>query len=136
MNDFNYYGLFLTETAVKKLKDWISSNDETRQLLDNAEHVYLDHCTLMHHSQYDEEIAKPLNFLIEEGIVKYNILAYKIGISEKAMAFKICTNLKCTNKIPHITICTFNGGKPVDSNNITTWKNTPIFLLETILKKV
>ena len=29
----------------------------------------------------------------------------------------------CANKIPHITICTFNGGKPVDSNNITEWKD-------------
>lgn len=36
------------------------------------------------------------------------------------MAFKVDIEpLKCANEIPHITICTFNGGKPVDSNNIT-----------------
>lgn len=70
-----------------------------------------------------------------------------IGISDKAMAFKVslqdsefdmCSlTLLCANKIPHITICTFNGGKPVNSNNITKWYdlNEPISI-ETILKKV
>lgn len=35
-----------------------------------------------------------------------------IGISDKAMAFRVVypSNL-CANKIPHITICTSNGGK-------------------------
>ena len=43
----------------------------------------------------------------------------------------------CANEIPHITICTFNGGKPVDSNNIVRWYylDEPIEI-ETTLKRV
>jgi hypothetical protein len=59
-----------------------------------------------------------------------------IGVSDKAMAFRcnIPENL-CANKIPHITICTFNGGKPVDSNNITEWKDIEPIIIETKLEK-
>lgn len=69
-----------------------------------------------------------------------------VGISEKAIAFKviILNNNEgiydyeiCANEIPHITICTFNGGKPVDSNNIVKWHDLdePIEI-ETTLKRV
>lgn len=52
------------------------------------------------------------------------------------MAFRcnIPENL-CANKIPYITICTFNGGKPVDSNNITEWKDIEPIIIETKLEK-
>lgn len=62
-----------------------------------------------------------------------------IGISDKAMAFRIDKELMgipCANNIPHITICTFNGGKPADSNDITEWKDIEPILVETKLRKV
>lgn len=40
-----------------------------------------------------------------------------IGFSNKAIAFRVTIpDLPCANAKPHITICTINGGKPVDSN--------------------
>lgn len=43
-----------------------------------------------------------------------------IGFSNKAIAFRVTIpDLPCAK--PHITICTINGGKPVDSNGICEW---------------
>lgn len=52
------------------------------------------------------------------------------------MAFRVVypSNL-CANKIPHITICTSNGGKPVDSNYITEWKDIEPITVEVKLEK-
>lgn len=42
--------------------------------------------------------------------------------------------LFCANEIPHVTICTFNDGKPVDSNNITEWKDIEPIIVNTKLE--
>lgn len=45
-----------------------------------------------------------------------------IGFSNKAIAFRVTIpDLPCAK--PHITICTINGGKPVDS--ICEWISIP-----------
>ena len=52
------------------------------------------------------------------------------------MAFKVnIFPLVSVNKIPHITICTFNDGKPVDSNMITEWKDIEPITVEVKLEK-
>lgn len=49
-----------------------------------------------------------------------------IGFSNKAIAFRVTIpDLPCANAKPHITICTINGGKPVDSNGICEWISIP-----------
>ena len=71
---------------------------------------------------------------------KFHITIIGIGISDKAMAFKFRRSgivTPCKNKIPHITICTFNNGKPVDSNKITEWYDLDEQItIQTILKRV
>lgn len=42
----------------------------------------------------------------------------------------------CVNNIPHITIATFSGGKPVESNYITHWKAFGPIVIDAELKKV
>lgn len=63
----------------------------------------------------------------------------RVRLSTEVLKYKIIDNLEwctvCANKIPHITICTFNGGKPVDSNNITEWKDIEPIIIETKLEK-
>lgn len=150
---WQYYGLFIDKETHDKLIDvlvdhhWIGT-------LNEAERGYLDHCTLLHKSQISNDntispnkaIKARLDYLLENGIVNANLIVTSVGISEKAMAFKviILDNSEgiyrfeiCANDIPHITICTFNGGKPVDSNNITNWYNLnePI-VIEATLKRV
>ena len=79
---------------------------------------FAHHVTLLHRSQY-----KPhLDFLLEKfNLLKgetFPIIISEIGISDKAVAFKVegCSEF-CCNFIPHVTVGTFEGGKPVDSNN-------------------
>lgn len=42
----------------------------------------------------------------------------------------------CAAKVPHITICTFRGGVPEDSNDITEWKDIKPIIVKGVLKKV
>lgn len=77
----------------------------------------------MHKSQYDAGSTKILNtlLLLSSNYTTKMIITH-IGVSRNAMAFKVkgIENL-CANDIPHITIATFDNGKPVDSNNIKSW---------------
>lgn len=60
-----------------------------------------------------------------------------IGKSDKAMAFKVELNgVSCANANPHITICTFESGKPVDSNKIHDWVEIPGMNVTGILRSV
>lgn len=140
MKNFEYYGLFLTEESKAKLKKWFDLYDFSNNILESClEKWYLDHCTLLHWSQ------RTSNFLLEDtlgttlvlhGNLNQPVEINGIGVSDKAMAFRcnIPENL-CANKVPHITICTFNGGKPVDSNNIIEWKDIKPIIAEAKLEK-
>lgn len=139
METFEYYGLFLTENSKNKLKSWLIYSNYQPELL-KSEGEYLDHCTLLHKSQVltHSQLVDTLEFALEycsntKGTLEIN----GIGVSDKAMAFR-CNLSKglCANKIPHITICTFNGGKPVDSNMITEWNDIEPIRVETKLKRV
>lgn len=152
MEKWQYYGLFLDEDTKEKLRDFIRQG-EWWYTFKRKEKEYLDHCTLLHKAQYDEDsftdnlIKARLDIALSDNRVKAVLKITHIGISDKAMAFRVslqdsefdmCSlTLLCANEIPHITICTFNGGKPVDSNNIVKWYNLdePIEI-ETTLKRV
>lgn len=128
-NNWQYYGLFLDKDTRDKLISFID-NSKWSYLFEELSKVYLDHCTLLHKSHLNDTILlnklieERLDYLLEVNIIDYKLIITHIGISEKAMAFKVIinnSNISCTNKIPHITIGTYKDGKPVDSNNITEW---------------
>ena len=138
MGNFQYFGLFLDEETKKGLLDvFLTYLEEGNSIGYLMNKIYLDHCTLLHVSQLhgNSEIYNYLNDRIGE---KYEIVINGIGISDKAVAFRVAKySVVCVNEIPHITIATFNGGKPVDSNNIKEWieLDKPIMLMG-IIKKV
>jgi hypothetical protein len=77
------------------------------------------------------------NYLKDYVGEKLQIVINGIGISNKAMAFRVDKkSVYCVNDIPHITIATFNNGKPVDSNNIEYWVSIKPIIITTTLKKV
>ena len=136
MEKWQYYGLFIDKETHDKLIDvlvdyhWIGT-------LNDSEKEYLDHCTLMHNSQKEDWLKVMLDNYLGN---KFHVTILAVGISDKAMAFKVRRRgivASCKNTTPHITICTFNGGKPVDSNNIVKWHDLdePIEI-ETTLKRV
>lgn len=123
MNNFHYFGLFLDTDTKNRLMDMLTDNIDYNIALNVADKIFIDHCTLLHVSQLhgNSEIYNYLKGYVGE---KFQIVINGVGISDKAMAFRVDEkSVVCVNDIPHITIATFRGGKPVDSNEITNWKD-------------
>ena len=133
MDKFEYFGLFLnSKTRDRLLKTLKSSPYNT--ILDTADRIFLDHCTLLHKSQScTKDILDYLNDRIGK---KFIITITGIGVSDKAMAFKVHRDIYCANRISHITIATFKRGKPKDSNDILLWTPIKPIGIETTLDKV
>lgn len=138
MKNFEYYGLFLTEESKAKLKAWLINSNYQSEIL-KSEKEYLDHCTMLHKSQRVEDtylIEEDLKFMLTVQVKNMRLEIDGIGVSDKALAFRCNLSEElCANKVPHITICTFNGGKPVDSNYITEWKDIKPIIVEAKLEK-
>lgn len=135
---FEYYGLFLTEESKAKLKAWLINSNYQPEIL-KSKKEYLDHCTLLHWAQEEEYnylMEEDLKFMLAVQVKNMCLEIDGIGISDKALAFRCNLSEElCANKIPHITICTFNGGKPVDSNKITEWKDIKPITVEAKLER-
>lgn len=131
MEDFQYFGLFLDSDTRDRLISVIKEINNS--IIDDADKVYLDHCTLLHKSQIQDnpELYTHLEIKIGEEIP---IMITSIGMSDKAFAFKVLVPIfgMSANMIPHITIATYKGGKPVDSNDIPEWE--PIKPIEVITR--
>ena len=121
MNNFHYFGLFLSTDTKNMLMDTLTDNIDYNIALGVADRIFIDHCTLLHKSQLEgnEELQSYLESNLGKSI---SIKLEAIGISDKAMAFRVggVDNI-CANEVPHITIATFRGGNPVDSNRIINW---------------
>ena len=122
MKDYQYYGLFLDIDTKNMLMDTLTDNIDYNIALGVADRIFIDHCTLLHKSQLDSN--ENLQSYLESNLGKsMSIRLVAVGISDKAMAFKVegVDNI-CANEVPHITIATFRGGNPVDSNKIDNWR--------------
>lgn len=153
MKKWVYYGLFLDTVSRYKLQLFLESS-KWNYLYEELSKVILNHCTLLHKNQYDKNsftdnlIKTRLDMYLEDNNTSVRLSVTHIGISDKTMAFKVSLNKKahkdlpsiytlCANDIPHITIGTFKGGKPVDSNNITEWHELDeTIIIETTLKRI
>ena len=135
MNNFHYFGLFLDTDTKNRLMDILTDNIDYNIALGVADKIFIDHCTLLHVSQLhgNSEIYNYLKGYVGE---KFQIVINGVGISDKAMAFRVDKkSVICVNDIPHITIATFRGGKPVDSNEITNWKDIEPIIITVKLEK-
>ena len=121
MNNFHYFGLFLGTNTKNVLMDGLTDIIDYNIALGVADRIFIDHCTLLHKSQLEgnEELQSYLESNLGKSI---SIKLVAVGVSDKAMAFKVegVDNI-CANEVPHITIATFRGGNPVDSNKIINW---------------
>lgn len=131
--NYQYFGLFLLEDDRNKLIKVILDNPIIANLiLQRGSTLYLDHCTLLHKNQNYKEIYDSLVKKINES---WKVEVNGIGFSNKAIAFRVTIpDLPCANAKPHITICTINGGKPFDSNEICEWIPIPKIEVSSILK--
>ena len=143
-DNFIYFGLFLTNKSREELMNFIQDNLKT--VINGADKIYLEHITLLHKNDKCSNAIKLrmyqlLNCLFEKfigEIYEVNIIAF--GYNNRVFAFKVelPDGFPCfIFKTYHITIATFNGAKPVESNNIINWHNLdkPI-TITTVLKEV
>ena len=135
MNNFHYFGLFLSTNTKNVLMDDLTDNIDYNIALGVADRIFIDHCTLLHKSQLEgnEELQSYLESNLGKSI---SIKLVAVGVSDKAMAFKVegVDNI-CANEVPHITIATFRGGNPVDSNKITNWRYIEPIIVNVRLEK-
>lgn len=146
--DYIYYGLFLDEDSKLQVIRHIEQMDGYNKLLEKRGKLYLDHCTLLHCSQEDKfpQVKKELidaeKDLARLGKDRYSACIMKVThigyLANKVMAIRVNTfSWPCANETPHITVCTFGDGKPVDSNKIETWDEFPEpFVVYGSLRKV
>lgn len=129
MDKFEYIGLFLTKESRSKLLDLLPPPFNCK--------MHLDHCTLLHKSQMDKAKADGIKRALEFYSGKtFLVTIIAIGWNDKAMAFKCIPSwIPCMNKTPHITICTFGDGNPVNSNTIEKWIDIESIVIETKLDK-
>ena len=133
---FEYYGIFLNEESKKKLRQFLLEDERYSVILEDANKIFLDHCTILHCSQLEGNEGA-LNWC--EACENEEVFgkAVAIGWNDLAMAVKVeFPGVSIVNKNPHITIATFNGGKPFQSNKIKGWiKIEAIEISGTILKR-
>ena len=100
----------------------------------------MDHVTLLHsliakcYPQLEVRL-EALTWMQAGNYITFEVNG--IGESHNTLAFR-CNIMPyfCASKVPHITICTFRGGVPKDSNDITEWKDIKPIIVKGVLKKV
>lgn len=123
--DVEYAGVFLDDEGKEKLMKYIQDSWFIPQ---EGLNICLDHITLYHNSAFRTdskkaaEVMKQIDKMImnNETHIKVRVNAFGI-IDGKVAAFRIATQLPSTNETLHITIGTYNDGKPFDSNLIDNW---------------
>ena len=126
-NNWIYIGIFLDDNSKTILKGI------TSQIIEDNWKLYCHHMTIAFNDGSDRALSIYYQYKDYFG-AKTEITATHIGISEDALAVKVDFKGMTSNKVPHITLATPIGGKPVNSNHITEWHtlDKPIKLTGTI----
>ncbi|WCF58172.1 hypothetical protein PhiCrAssBcn10_104, partial [Bacteroides phage PhiCrAssBcn10] len=92
MNNFEYYGLFLTEESKAKLKKWLWNNGYgfDNDTIKGVGKWYLDHVTLLHITQVQDrpELETRLECIMWSNIEAITFEINGIGESHNALAFR------------------------------------------------
>lgn len=137
--NFIYFSLVLNTISETNLRIFLSKNQEIQDIiqrrgLSNTNFIHNLHCTLFYKNSclYNqsvfiaEEIYKKIKEEFEKEVSKiYKIKIIGWGWNNKALALLVDEKSiefpRLMNHKYHITVCTFNGGRPVESNNISVW---------------
>ena len=132
-----YAGIFLDERSSAKLEnlipDWIKNQPGYRSVKDR-------HITVYFHTFMSDNLVR---YMRENENKHHTIVIDGIGLSNKVIAVRVksCCSVNgeetpSVNEKRHITLATFNGGKPVMSNDISLWFDIPQVELNGIGKTV
>lgn len=118
-NNWIYFGIFLDEMSKKRN---LQTLEENNVIIPEGWKMFNHHLTIAFNNK-TEDAQNLYNVYKHVFGTTTTITVDGIGISDDAMAMRVKFNNPIANKIPHITIATPEGGKPVNSNKITKWMN-------------
>lgn len=111
-----YYGLVLDpstqERLVRNYADFIPTGWR----------IYCHHMTIVHAADRRSDLETESHFMLGEN---HPMVIHAIGISDRAVALRVVTDVRSCREITHITLAVAPGAKPVESNQITHWKRVP-----------
>lgn len=118
-----YFGVFLDNESKNHLLDI------TNDVVSDNWKTYCHHMTIAFNDGSDKALSL-YNVYKEYFGANTVIVATHIGVSKDAIALKIDFKGLTANKVPHVTLATPVGGKPVNSNYITNWQplDKPVIL--------
>lgn len=132
MSNWNYYGVFFNDSVTKaallnRARKYVSIPENWR--------YYCHHMTIVYNNGTEEAQAMAEKYEpFVNSTVKLKV--DKIGISDRAIAFGVSTDLDIVNKLPHITVAVASDAKPVESNYITNWEDIFPFYIEGTIQSV
>lgn len=130
--NWRYVAAFLSEDASQNLKD------NFVHLIPEGWKVFCHHATIVYN---DRSLASRLHRLLVKRFYGMHgmLIADAIGVSDKAIAVRLIERkgkgakghrFHGNGRTGHVTVAVAPGGRPVDSNDITDWKqlDEPVFL--------
>ena len=87
IENFEYYGIFISERTKKRLKDFLNESWSYSTALSHAEKLYIHHCTVLHKTAaYKSDILTYCESCL--GIELAGRIT-AVGYNDQAMAFKV-----------------------------------------------
>lgn len=115
MKKWIYVGYFLTEQSRNWLLSLIKDN------IPEGWKIYLDHMTYVFNDG-SEETQKTYEMVKTYFGENQKLHIDAIGLSDRALAFRVVEKNLTKNALAHITIAVAPEAKPVESNYITNWE--------------
>lgn len=127
-----YFAIELDEDSKNKLIEF----SKTKKLPENWNpRFFCHHMTIAFRTQFQSN-PELIKWCEEHMGEEFYLAGLNFGISDKAMAIRVGTKVPSANELKHVTIATNTntGGKPVDSNSITNWKQCQTIVLKGKIK--
>lgn len=115
MKKWIYFGIFLDSKSREKLIK-LANN-----FINDSWKIYCHHMTIAFNNN-SEKVQNAYNEYMYKFGEPVEIYATHIGMSNDAIAVMIDFKPGTLTNLPHITLATPQGGKPVRSNYIENWK--------------
>lgn len=133
--NFIYFSLNLTQNSIERLENYILQNKIIQEIIQRKQITgkFLHHCTIFHKKdnhpsseEFKEIFYNKIKKEFEKEVGKiYKIKVIGWGWNNRALALLVGEESidlpRLINHKYHITVYTFNGGRPVESNNILVW---------------
>lgn len=118
-----YYGVFFSDSTKRAIFDYVKNWFEINEIeFPEDWQIYCDHMTLVYNNGTEDQQkqATALEYFLNQTV---GLRIVSVGISERAIAVGV--DFKTDNEHSHISVAIAPDAKPVESNDIKNWIETP-----------